>query len=149
MNEKLVTEIKSEIGICLKEVRKADNEILKATERHNHYEDRRIMLTTLLELAENEEKAESSENDKKTFCDIPGIRFDKATFNWEAHIRIDYVEYQLGYHGKGSKGLLSAISARKEAECVLNDSPEKFREWYSKRYPEYTPIDRKARGYSH
>lgn len=83
------------------------------------------------------------------FCNLPGIRKDKASQNWEAHIRNDYIEYQLGFHGKGEAGLVSAINARKEAERIMNSDPKGFAKWYAEKYPEYTPIDRKARGYSH
>lgn len=90
-----------------------------------------------------------SNNSRNEFSNIPGIRFDKASHNWEAHIRVNNVEYQLGYHGKGEVGLLSAISARKEADRILTENPDGFFDWFTETYPDYTPIDRKARGYSH
>ena len=80
---------------------------------------------------------------------IKGVRYDRKSGNWEAHIRFKNVEYQLGYHGKAEDGLISAIAARAEAVQVRDNTPENFDEWYSEKYPEYTPIDRKMRGYSH
>ena len=80
---------------------------------------------------------------------IKGVRYDRKTGNWEAHIRFKNIEYQLGYHGKAEDGLISAIAARAEAVQIRDNTPENFDEWYSKKYPEYTPIDRKMRGYSH
>ena len=80
---------------------------------------------------------------------IKGVRYDRKSGNWEAHIRFKNVEYQLGYHGKAEDGLISAIAATAEAVQVRDKTPEAFHDWYPKKYPEYTPIDRKMRGYSH
>ncbi len=56
MNKKLIEEIESEIRICDKEIRKADDAILKATEHRTCYDDRKIMLSVLLDRAKSEEK---------------------------------------------------------------------------------------------
>ena len=80
---------------------------------------------------------------------IKGVRYNKKSDTWGAYIRFKNVEYQLGASKKGSEGYETACLARAEAVQVRDKTPEAFHDWYSKKYPEYTPIDRKMRGYSH
>lgn len=52
----LYNTIISEINLCIGEIRKADNEILKLQERRECYSDRKIMLEELRDKYEEENK---------------------------------------------------------------------------------------------
>ena len=58
MNEEIIKYIKNELALCDKEIRKADNDIMTATEHRNCYGDRRMMLLDLLNMVQkaSEEK---------------------------------------------------------------------------------------------
>lgn len=56
MNESLIESIKDEIAVCNRTLHEALVEGQKLQERINNYNDRKIVLTELLEMAEAEEK---------------------------------------------------------------------------------------------
>ncbi len=55
MNKNLIEEIKSEIAVCNREMEKAKINIAAAEARRICYDDRKTMLTGLLEIAERSE----------------------------------------------------------------------------------------------
>lgn len=60
----IIETLEQEIGICNREIRKAEDELLRATERKTHYDDRKIMLRDLLRQAQEEAKKVSALEDK-------------------------------------------------------------------------------------
>lgn len=60
----VIETLEQEIGICNREIRKAEDELLRATERKAHYDDRKIMLRDLLKQAQEEAKKVSALEDK-------------------------------------------------------------------------------------
>ena len=56
MNKTLIETIKDEIRICDSEIKGADIEMRRLQERRINYDDRKVMLTELLEKAEAEAK---------------------------------------------------------------------------------------------
>lgn len=60
----VIETLEQEIGVCNREIRKAEDELLRATECKAHYDDRKIMLRDLLRQAQEEAKKASDLEDK-------------------------------------------------------------------------------------